>query len=152
MEEIFKVLPLKLKDIIENSCNVNKITEIRMRNNKAAIVYESKDEKVLNYVVKKEDFSFVLGAISKNSIYAIEKDIKQGFVTINGGHRVGICGEVVFEDNKIISLKNINSMNIRVASQKVGVARKVMPYIIENNNIKNTLIISPPRYGKNYST
>lgn len=148
MEEIFKVLPIKLKEQIENTCKMDRITEIRLRNNRAVIVYEMTDEKVINYVMKKEEFGAILAAISKNSIYAIEKDIKQGFVTINGGHRIGICGEAVFDDNKVISIKNINSMNIRVASQKVGVARKVMPYIVNGGAINNTLIISPPGMGK----
>ncbi len=148
MEEILKVIPIKLKESIENTCNLDKITELRLRNNRAAIVYESDAEKVINYVMKKEDFNLILASISKNSIYAIEKDIKQGFVTMNGGHRIGICGEVVYEEGKVISIKNINSMNIRVARQKVGVARKVMPYIVKDNNINNTLIVSPPGMGK----
>lgn len=148
MEEILKVMPPKLAECLKSIEDTEKITEIRLRLNKAVVVYKASVEKVLNYVVKREDFTEILAAVSKNSIYAIEKDIKNGYVTINGGHRIGICGEAVFSDNSVISIKNINSMNIRVAVQKIGVARKVMPYIISEGEIKNTLIVSPPGMGK----
>ena len=95
-----------------------------------------------------KDMLDILVKVSKNSIYAIQNDINNGFVVILGGHRIGICGEVVMEDGKIKNIKNINSMNIRVARQIIGAADKVMPYIIDNNNVKNTLIISPPGCGK----
>ncbi|MNI48776.1 hypothetical protein D3C73_1033570 [compost metagenome] len=81
-------------------------------------------------------------------MYAIQNDINNGFVTICGGHRVGICGEVIIQDNKIKNIKNINSMNIRVARQMLGCADKLLPHVISDKIFTNTLIISPPGCGK----
>ena len=95
-----------------------------------------------------KDLLDILVNISKNSIYAIQNDINNGFVVIRGGHRVGICGEVVLQDSKIKNIKNINSMNIRVAKQIIGCADKLLPYVISNSSFSNTLIVSPPGCGK----
>jgi stage III sporulation protein AA len=67
---------------------------------------------------------------------------------ISGGHRIGVCGEVVYENGKIKNIKNICSLNIRVAHQIFGCADTVMPQIIVNGIFQNTLIVSPPGCGK----
>ncbi len=84
------------------------------------------------------------------SMYAHEEDIRNGFITIKGGHRIGISGKVVMEEGKIKTIKDISCINIRVAHQIKGCARKVMPYIIgeDNASVLHTLIISPPGCGK----
>ena len=83
-------------------------------------------------------------------MYAHEEDIRNGFITIKGGHRIGISGKVVMEEGKIKTIKDISCINIRVAHQIKGCARKVMPYIIgeDNASVLHTLIISPPGCGK----
>jgi len=82
------------------------------------------------------------------SIYAVNEQIKQGFITIHGGVRIGICGEVVAENNKIITIKNISSLNIRVPHEIRGCSYAVLPYIFEKHRPLKTLIISPPGAGK----
>ena len=148
LEEILKILPDKISNEIKNIGTINGINEIRLRINRKALVITSGVEIFLDILVNLKDMLDILVKVSKNSIYAIQNDINNGFVVILGGHRIGICGEVVMEDGKIKNIKNINSMNIRVARQIIGAADKVMPYIIDNNNVKNTLIISPPGCGK----
>lgn len=148
LEEIIKVLPFPIAREISNIGSREGITEIRLRAGKRGIVISSKVEIMMGYVITIKDLLDILVNISKNSIYAIQNDINNGFVVIKGGHRVGICGEVVIQDGKIKNIKNINSMNIRVARQVLGCADKLLPYVIKHNSFINTLIVSPPGCGK----
>lgn len=148
LNDILMILPLELKNEIQKIGSKDGINEIRLRVSRRVIVITSNVEFVLDYIVTLKDLLEILVKISQNSIYAIQNDINNGFVTIRGGHRVGICGEVVIQDGKIKNIKNVNSMNIRIARQIIGCADKIMPYVISNFEFKNTLIVSPPGCGK----
>lgn len=148
INEILKVLPYSIAKEISNVGGTDGITEIRLRAGRRGIVLLSNVEVFMQYTVTIKDLLDILVNISKNSIYAIQNDINNGFVVIQGGHRVGICGEVVLQDGKIRNIKNINSMNIRIAKQILGCADKLIPYVIKNGTFTNTLIVSPPGCGK----
>ena len=148
LEEIYKVLPISMLEKIKKIGSTTNITEIRLRVGRNILLVTSDVEVEVDYIVNLKDMLDILVKVSKNSIYAIQNEINNGFVVINGGHRIGICGEVVTENGNIKNIKNINSMNIRVARQLIGVADKVMPYIVNNGNVQNTIIISPPGCGK----
>lgn len=148
LDEILKVLPTRISNEVIKIGTDSGITEIRLRVNRRVIAITSKIEVFLESVVTLQDLLEILVKVSKNSLYAIQNDINNGFVVINGGHRIGICGEVVIQDGKIKNIKNINSMNIRVARQLIGSADKVMQNIIDGVNVKNTLIVSSPGCGK----
>ncbi len=84
-----------------------------------------------------------------DSPYAFEDELRQGFLTAPGGHRIGVAGQVVLnEDGSIRTLKHIYFMNIRIAHQKFGIGERILPQIYENGQLKNILIISPPGCGK----
>lgn len=148
LDDILKVLPEKISSEILNVGSNSQITEIRLRVNKRVIVITSNVEVFLSYIITLNDLLDILIKISKNSLYAIQNDINNGYVVIKGGHRIGICGEVVIQDGNIKNIKYINSMNIRVSRQLMGCADKVMDKIIENGILMNTLIVSPPGCGK----
>lgn len=148
IDEILKVLPKYISnDIIRLNCSQN-ITEIRLRARSKVILICINREIILDCIVTTNAILEVLLNVSKNSIYAIQNDINNGFVIIRGGHRIGISGEVVYVDGKIKNIKNICSLNIRVARQIYGCADKVLPEIIQDGQINNTLIVSPPGCGK----
>jgi stage III sporulation protein AA len=148
MEDVLNVLPISIKSEIQKIGSSGILTEIRLRVGRKCIIYISTKEIVLEYIVVLKDLLDILVKVSSNSIYAIQNDINQGFVTIKGGHRIGICGEVVIDDGKIKNIKNINSMNIRIARQIIGCSDKILPHIVSSKNFSNTLIISPPGCGK----
>lgn len=148
LNEIIKILPYPIAKELSNVGARDGVTEIRLRCGKRGIVIASNVEILMGYVVTLKDLLDILINISKNSIYAIQNDINNGFVVIKGGHRVGICGEVVLQDGEIKNIKNINSMNIRIAKQVIGCADKLLPYVIQNSHFTNTLIVSPPGCGK----
>lgn len=135
------------EEIVHLNLN-NSITEIRIRSKNKIIVICSKNEFVLDLIASPKIILDILLNVSKMSIYAIQTDLNNGFVVIRGGHRIGVCGEVVYENGRIKNIKNICSLNIRVARQIFGCADSVMPQIIVNGIFQNTLIVSPPGCGK----
>ena len=100
-------------------------------------------------VPRKKDINKSMGTfISSYSLYAYEDEMKRGFITMQGGHRIGVAGQVVMDGGKVLSLSNIYFLNIRVAREKRGCAKDIIPYLIHRNNIYNTLFVSPPGIGK----
>lgn len=100
------------------------------------------------YLVTKEDLKETLEYVSGYSLYAYEDEIRQGFLSVQGGHRVGVTGKVILDGDRIRGMKYISCINVRLAHQKQGCADAVMPYIHTKNGPRHTLIISPPRCGK----
>ena len=86
--------------------------------------------------------------VSNYSMYAYESQLRQGYITIRGGHRVGIAGKVVLENGRVKTIKEIGMINIRFAREYIGCSKKIMPYVTECGNLLSTLIISPPGGGK----
>lgn len=84
----------------------------------------------------------------QNSLYARQQELRRGYVTLPGGHRAGFCGRTVIEKDTVQHLTDISSINLRIAHQIIGAADKVMPAVVQNGDILNTLIISPPGCGK----
>lgn len=148
MKNILKNLPLNIREEIKSLSGLDKITEIRLRVGKKIVVYYGVIEVEREYFVLKEDLISILKNISSNSIYSVQQDINNGFVTLEGGHRIGVVGEVVIKDEKINNIKNISSMNIRIAREHIGISDNILNSILVDDNVQNTIILSPPLCGK----
>ena len=127
---------------------INELEEIRLRCGQNITLHYGHKEKMLSKVITKVELQQTLNSLIKYSYYAYEEDLAKGFVTISGGHRVGICGKTVISNNMPILIKEISSMNIRFAKEIVGCANSLIPKLIVNNMPSNTLIVSPPGCGK----
>ncbi len=101
-----------------------------------------------SFRVSRKDIKETLEYISEYSLYAFEEEIKQGFITIQGGHRIGIAGKVVADPKGIRSMKFISFVNVRLSHQILGCANKVLPYLLDQGKVLHTLLISAPRCGK----
>ena len=100
-------------------------------------------------VCTKEAIQNIIARASNYSIYAINDEIKQGFITVKGGIRLGIAGTVVMQDGKILTQKDISSLNIRIPHQIVGCSYKISKFIFDDSGqILNTLLIGAPGVGK----
>lgn len=100
------------------------------------------------YRVTKEEVQGAFMAVCENSVYAYLDEIRQGYVTIKGGHRVGICGKAVVEGEKITTFREVSSLNFRIAHEVLGLADPIMDAIVCGTEVVSTLIISPPQTGK----
>lgn len=96
----------------------------------------------------RQDMEEALELISHSSLYAHEADIRNGFITIEGGNRVGITGSGVLQNGGISSIKDISGMNYRIAHEVSGCADRLIDMIVADRKVRNTLIISPPECGK----
>lgn len=149
-----EVLPDSIKNVMRQipSSLEKSIEEIRIRIDRPLeIVAKGKPyyPEVNNrlYIVHPNDAKFLLNQLSQYSLYAFEEELKRGYITIRGGHRVGLAGKVVIENGKVKALRDISSYNIRIANQIVGVANTLVPHLYQNGWL-NTLIIGPPQTGK----
>lgn len=135
--------------------------EIRLRADKPLIIQQHLKEWFVSgngslnefcidpYLVDQSELFKTIEIMSENSIYAYQDEIKNGFITLKGGHRVGIAGKVVLDGNTIKNIKNISGLNIRISREIPGCSDHVINYVLnKKGGIYNTLIISPPQCGK----
>ena len=162
-EEILPYLGQSLRLIFGKMCqeSKDKLEEIRLRAQKPLMVscnandwFVTADGRISKnffeaYEVTQQDVFRVIELMSENSIYAYQDEITSGYLTIKGGHRVGLSGKVVVADNKIKNIKEFNGLNIRIAKEITGCALPVFKYIINGSgDVYNTLIVGPPQCGK----
>jgi len=145
--EILKYFPIEIRNQISNSL-VEDVCEIRIRINRPIILKTKEKEITVEYIVKKENIERIFESICNNSIYAFEEEISNGFITIQGGHRVGLSGKPLYREGKIYTIKDISALNFRIAREVIGFADNIIPKIKINNEFVSTLIISPPGLGK----
>lgn len=147
--EIIKILPIRIKkEMMHREEMFQEAQEIRVRIGKKIHIITGREDRelVMNSTtdeITPGDIREMAEFISGYSMYACEDELRNGFITLKGGHRVGIAGEVVTENGRIKTIKNIASFNIRISRELKGCADELMRYADGN-----LLIISPPRAGK----
>lgn len=101
------------------------------------------------YRVTKKDIESILNHLCRHSLYAYEEELRQGFLTVAGGHRIGVAGQAVAgTDGCIRTIKHISYLNIRIAHEIIGAADAVLPFCYEKGRFLSTMIISPSGCGK----
>lgn len=158
LNEILSYFPKRIGSLINkkmsqntNSDGMNLLEEIRMRTLRPVILKYTNKEQVLEEIIpSQEEILETLQYICNNSIYSYQTQICNGYITLKGGHRVGITGSVVISDGKVNNINYISSLNFRISKQIIGASSRILKYVlnVEENNVYNTLIISPPGAGK----
>ncbi|MCH5251687.1 MAG: stage III sporulation protein AA [Lachnospiraceae bacterium] len=151
-EEILQVLPERLQNLIEGAVpDWEVLQEIHIRCGKM-ITLTLRGKKIVpeqnGQVVSRKEFRETLEYISNYSLYAFEEEIRKGYLTIPGGHRIGVAGKVVLEQGKVRTLRHISFLNIRISHEIKGCAKEVLPYLFEQDRFLSTLLVSPPGAGK----
>lgn len=159
---VLQLFPMKRRPFWERTAACQKeLREIRLRVDRPIAVYRGTGECFLDqrgYFTKEareaktitgEELGELLEHICHYSLYAFEEELRQGFLTVSGGHRVGVAGQVVAEgEGRIRTIKNIGFLNIRISHEVKGAADGVLPGMYRGEHLKNTLIVSPPGCGK----
>ena len=155
IEEILRYFPSTIYTLLKNTLvqdrNLQKdLQEIRIRVERAILLKTRQADIVIDYQISTSEILQTLERLCENSIYAYKNQICEGFLTVKGGHRIGITGTAVTEGNNILNLKYITSLNFRIAREVINCSNHLLREIInkENNTIYNTLIVSPPGKGK----
>ncbi|MBE5971247.1 MAG: stage III sporulation protein AA [Lachnoclostridium sp.] len=125
-----------------------RIQEIRIRAGRPIFVRANGEELRLNGYADHRLIRELMELFANHSLYAYEEEIRQGFLTIEGGHRVGIAGKAVLDGEKLRTIKDISGLNIRLAHEWKGCADTLMPWLYQDGEIQNTIFISPPGGGK----
>lgn len=149
--EILSVLPIRLRSVMESWLQEEpRLQEIRLRTGRQAGVCRDGKEVFLTEtgILTAADLQETMEFVSRFSMYAYEDELRQGYLTIRGGHRVGIAGKVVLQQGEIRSIRDISGIHIRIACDWKDCALPALPWIYEKGDLKNTLILSPPGKGK----
>ena len=149
METVVNFLPQKIVEQINNLPPSQRIEmeEIRVRINRPIEVVMRGNSQFLSYTVQPEDALHLLNKISNYSIYALEEELQRGYITVAGGHRIGLAGRVILENGAVKAIRDITSFNIRIARERVGIAEPIITDIFSGEWL-NTMIIGPPQTGK----
>ena len=167
-DELLKIFAGPIRELLGKAePDWEKVQEIRLRAGRPVFVVSGGTEYVLTeeglrrtalpgsgpgpaqaYRATPQDLRETLEYVSSHSLYAFEEEIRQGFLTIRGGHRIGLAGKTVTDERGIRTIKYISFLNVRLAHQVRGCADKVMPYLSERGQALHTLFVSPPRCGK----
>lgn len=166
-ETLLQLFPMPIRKLFERAAGrMKELREIRIRVDKPVLLYMNEEEYYLNGMgelikeqeravsITKEELEEIISYICKYSPYAYKEQLKQGFLTVAGGHRIGVAGEIVAAGEEIQSIKNIRFLNIRISHEILGVSKPILPFLYKKGESKqirsiyNTLIISPPGLGK----
>ncbi len=161
MEQILRLFPVHLREPVRKSGIFEKpLEEIRIRVNEPLMFRTGEGEFFLRidhlvgqldnqcHRMTPEEIRQMSVFMSKYSLYAYEEEIRKGFLTVEGGHRIGVCGQVSCEGEQIRRIHPISYLNIRVARERKGCADEIFPFLIERGLFQNTLILSAPGIGK----
>lgn len=149
-DEIMRLFPdiIKRELLIRIGTRWHSLQEIRVRITRPIeLVFDEDTEWLRATVPTKEDGIFLLNQLSQFSLYRMEEELKQGYITIRGGHRVGLAGKVNTVQGSVKAIKDITSFNIRITKEKKGIANDYIPYLYDKRYL-NTLIIGAPQTGK----
>ena len=144
LQTILRVIPRN----IANTLDSDNLEEIRIRINRNMILKYRDREEILEYVPTQRDILSMFQVFCDNSIYSYQNQICNGFITLMGGHRVGITGNIAMKDGVVSNINYISSLNIRIAKEILGASDQILTEVLKNGNINNTLIVSPPGCGK----
>jgi len=162
VKEIFSLLGGELSRIFRfvKSRPYEDLEEIRIRVGQPLLVRqggkdwfigkngEQSSKKEEAYLVSQRDLQNTVERLSQYSLYAFQEELKNGFLTVAGGHRVGFSGKIVLAEGKVKTLGHIFSLNIRISKEIKGCADKILPFLHHGETFFHTLILSPPGCGK----
>ena len=155
-QEIINIFPLHMREDLQR-ISWDGLEEIRVRIGwPVELLYDNRSKWLGNYdnIIDRQGLDEMLNYITGYSVYAMEEELKQGFVTLTGGHRIGVTGHAIYERGKsvgeyhISSLTDIGGLNIRIAHEKKGCAKDIVLLLRKDHSIYNTIFFAAPGVGK----
>ncbi|MCL6590525.1 MAG: stage III sporulation protein AA [Firmicutes bacterium] len=161
-EEILRFFPIELRQVLAGiQPNLQpRVTEIRLRLNQPLEINLGNESRFISATgavvedlksalfIGANELKRVINSITTGSFYALDEELVQGYLTLPGGHRVGFGGRVLQNAGKIRLVRNISSLNFRIAKEIRGIARPVLPLLWKDGRFQKTMILAPPASGK----
>ena len=144
-----RVLPYKLSDEIRRQVPpLAQIEEIRVRHGGCASVTAEGRNILLSFVPTREEMDVLLCAMCDNSLYAHRETINNGYITLEGGIRVGVCGRATVDGGRLLGVYDVSSMNIRIPHTVKNVGEPICRLLRSRGEGRGVLIYAPPGVGK----
>ena len=150
-ERAAAVLPAPLRDSLEalGEDKLERAEEFRLRRGfPMTVLLPGGEAETDGPPVGEEELRQAVENATQSSAHTALDRVRQGFVTLRGGHRMGLCGTVARMDGKIVTLRELSSLSVRVARSVTGLAGPLMPRLTEDGRFLSTLILAPPGAGK----
>ena len=146
-------LPARVQEMLHTVADDAPIEEIRLRAGQPLQLCFTGFERLIYAVggrpaVSGEDCADTLARICEQSIYAWEEELRNGFITLPGGYRVGVCGRAVGQDGRLERITDITSLNFRISRAIEGVCTPLLPLLADGGLPCSTLVLSAPGCGK----
>ena len=126
---------------------ISDICEIRLRTAQPIVLETTRGRFPLDRKVTSEEIADCVKSFCHYSLHSYERELREGYITLRGGHRAGFCGSAVLHENRIDTIKNISSINIRIAREITGTAEPLEQTVF-SQNFKGLLIAGKPMSGK----
>lgn len=160
IKDVYKYLPEKFRYPLTKSsfCDTD-IQEVRLRINRPFCITINNVERYLlsdgtvsentSYGIPctKQDLLQCFDSICNHSVHSYAKELSQGYITLEGGNRVGLCGTYIFKGTELHTVKDISSINIRIAHQVRGSANQIFN-MVDFSTPKGLLIVGKPLSAK----
>lgn len=128
--------------------NQREVEELRLRAGRPPSVRRAGGERELELAaVTAQELREILSRAARYSVHSYAESLKHGYITLAGGHRLGICGTAAEENGQVIGVRGLSSVNLRIARQITDVAAQIAPWIGEDVP-QSVLLLSPPGFGK----
>lgn len=149
-EDAAAILPTRLRKLALALPEEQKAVaeEFRLRTGRPLAVLLPGGETMLDAFVEPEELETLCDLATEFSRYAAAETLREGFLPVRGGFRVGLCGTVVMKDGASTNLKSLSSAAIRIAREQKGIADALAPRLFRDGRFASTLILSPPGGGK----
>ena len=149
-EEAASVLPVRLRKLAMALPDDQKgaAEEFRLRTGQPLMVLLPSGEVPLDAVVEPEELDTLCDIATEFSRYAAAETLREGYLSVRGGFRVGLCGTAVMKNGVNTTLKDFCSAAVRIARQQPGIADGLAPELFRDGELCSTLILSPPGGGK----
>lgn len=161
-ETLLRLFPPTLRSLLGQLRVWDEVEEVRLKAQRPLLLRLTREDFFVSpsgslvkrpdgaYKVTLDEINRIINAASGASLYAFEEELRSGYLTLHGGHRLGLTGRAVLEKGRIRTLKYISGLNLRVAREVHGAADGVLPYVTTGSPLRvcHTLILSPPRAGK----
>lgn len=142
MKRLLEIIPEKYTAQLID-LKLSRLEELRLRVGQPLALYIAGNEEFFWPKLTQGDLESALLSACRQSVYAHTETLRHGYITVEGGHRIGVCGFGVVHDDSVRTIKSVSSMVIRVAKQILGCADTLLPSVTSS-----TLIIGPPGSGK----
>ena len=150
MNQILQTLPTRLREgfSVLTPADWDQLEEIRLRPHAPVLLCSARGERELGMEVLPGELELTLELAARASLHAVLPQLRRGYLTLQGGHRLGVCGSAVLKEGEIQAISPLSSLNLRLARQVKGVGEGLIEKLCPRGRFRSALILAPPGAGK----